>query len=63
MAKKYMKKCSTVLAINKMQIKTMLRFHLTPVRIATIKTTQSTTNISEDVGEKEPSYTASGNVN
>jgi hypothetical protein len=44
-----------------MQIKTTLRFHLTPVRIAIIKTLP-TTNVGEDAGRKEPSYTAGGNV-
>jgi hypothetical protein len=34
-----MKKCPPSLAIKEMQIKTMLRFHLTPVRIAIIKNT------------------------
>jgi hypothetical protein len=52
-----MKKCSPSLAIKEMQIKTTVRLHLTPVRIAIIKT-PPTTCIGEDVGEKEPSYTA-----
>jgi hypothetical protein len=39
MAKKHMKKCSPPLAIKEMQIKTTLRFHLTPVQIAIIKST------------------------
>jgi hypothetical protein len=39
MAKKHMKKCSTSLAIKEMRIKTTLRFHFIPVRIAVIKNT------------------------
>jgi hypothetical protein len=46
-----------------MQTKTTLRFYLTPVIITTIKDTQTTTNVGEDVSKKEPLYTAGGNVN
>ena len=38
MVEKHLNKCSTSIIIREMQIKTMLRGHLTPVRIAMIKT-------------------------
>jgi hypothetical protein len=55
-----MKKCSSPLAIKELQIESTLRFHLTPIRIPS--RTPITTNVGEDAGKKEPSYTAGGNV-
>ena len=45
-----------------MQIKTTMRYHLTPDRMAIIKKT-SITIVGKDVQEREPLYTIGRNVN
>ena len=62
MTNKHMKRCSTSLIIREMQIKATMRYHLTPVRMAAIKSLQ-TINAGEGVEKKEPSYTVGGNAN
>ena len=60
MAKRHIKRCSTLLIIREMQVKTAMRYYLTPDKIAIIK--KSASNKYWRGCGREPSYSVSGNV-
>ena len=61
-ANSHMKRCSTLLIIREMQIKTTIRYNLYLSGCLSLKRTQIT-NIGEDVEKGEPSCLLGGNVN
>ena len=63
MANKHMERCSTSLISREMQIKTTMKYHFMPVRMAVTKNLQAI-NAGEGVEKREPtSYTVGGNAN
>ena len=62
MPNKHMKRYSTSLITREMQIKTTMRYHLTPVRMSIIESLQ-TLNIGKGVEKREHSCTVGRNVN
>ena len=57
-----MQRSATSLTAGEMQINTTVSYQLTPVKMAIIKKTE-TTSVGKDVEESEPLCTADGSIN
>ena len=60
MANRHMERCSVMLIIREMKIKTTVRYHLTSVRMVINKSTK--TSAGEDVEKRERLCTVGGNA-
>ena len=61
MVGRQMERCSMLLIVREMKIKTTMRYHLTPVRMAIINKSINS-KCWPGCGEKEPSLTVGGNA-
>ena len=62
MAKNYMKRCSISLFMRKIQIKTTMGYHSTPLTMAAMKS-KEITSVGERIEERKPLCTIYRNVN